>query len=69
MKKPKFWENICGCPIYSRAGMLASAMPVGVSAYVFANRYDTGHGTVAAGSLLSAICSVVSLSLVLVLIG
>ncbi len=56
-------------PMWARAGILASAMPVGVSAYVFANRYDTGHGTVAAGSLLSALCSVVSLSLVLVLIG
>ncbi len=52
-------------PLWARAGVLASAMPVGISAYVFANRYQTGHGTVAAGSLLSALCSIVSLSLVL----
>jgi hypothetical protein len=50
-------------PLWAKAGVLASAMPVGISAYVFANRYRTGHGTVAAGSLLSALCSIVSLSL------
>jgi predicted permease len=55
-------------PLWAKAGVLASAMPVGVSAYVFANRYNTGHGTVAAGSLLSALCSIGSLSLVLLLL-
>jgi predicted permease len=53
---------------WAKAGVLAAAMPVGISAYVFANRYDTGHGAAAAGSLLSSLVAVFTLSLVLILL-
>lgn len=56
-------------PLWAKAGVLASAMPVGISAYVFARRYGIGHGSVAAGSLLSAICAIATISLVLILLN
>ncbi|MCB1671198.1 MAG: AEC family transporter [Gammaproteobacteria bacterium] len=56
-------------PVWAGAGVLASAMPVGMSALVFANRYRTGHGVVAAGSLISSVCSVFTLTLILLLLA
>ena len=56
-------------PLWANAGVLASAMPVGISAYVFAKRYKVGHASVAAGSLLSALLSPITLSVVLILLG
>jgi len=54
---------------WASAGVLAAAMPVGISAYVFANRYNVGHGAAAAGSLLSSVLSIFTLSVVLVLLN
>ncbi len=54
---------------WASAGVLAAAMPVGISAYVFANRYQIGHGAAAAGSLLSSILAIFTLSLVLLLLN
>ena len=54
---------------WASAGVLAAAMPVGISAYVFANRYDVGHGAAAAGSLLSSVLGIFTLSVVLVLLN
>ena len=56
-------------PLWANAGVLASAMPVGISAYVFAKRYQVGHASVAAGSLLSALLSLITLSVVLIVLG
>ena len=56
-------------PLWANAGVLASAMPVGISAYVFAKRYQVGHASVAAGSLLSALLSPITLSVVLIVLG
>ncbi len=56
-------------PLWANTGVLASAMPVGISAYVFANRYKTGHAAVAAGSLLSAVLAPLTLTVVLLLLG
>lgn len=53
---------------WATAGVLAAAMPVGISAYVFANRYRIGHGAAAAGSLLSSVCTIFTLSIVLLLL-
>ena len=54
---------------WASAGVLAAAMPVGISAYVFANRYDVGLGAAAAGSLLSSVLSIFTLSIVLLLLN
>lgn len=55
-------------PLWAHTALLASALPTGISAYVFAVRYDTGHSLVAAGSLLTAVLGVVPVVLVLWLI-
>ncbi len=55
-------------PVWAGAGLLASAMPVGMSALVFANRYRIGHGAVAAGSLISSVCSLFTLTVILILL-
>lgn len=55
-------------PQWASAGVLAAAMPVGISAYVFANRYRVGHGAAAAGSLLSSVCTIFTLSVILLLL-
>lgn len=56
-------------PLWAHTALLASALPTGISAYVFAVRYDTGHALVAAGSLLTAVLGVVPVVLVLWLIA
>ncbi|MEX0618951.1 MAG: AEC family transporter [Pseudohongiellaceae bacterium] len=52
-------------PLWATVGVLGSAMPVGISAYVFANRYQCAHAAVAAGSLISALSSIVTISVLL----
>lgn len=51
--------------LWAKTALLASAMPVGISAYVFAVRYQTGQPAVAAASVISTLISLVPLTLVL----
>ncbi len=53
-------------PRLAAAGLLASAMPVGINAYAFASRYQCGLAPIAAGTLLSAITSLATVSLILI---
>ncbi len=55
-------------PLWAHTALLAATLPTGISAYVFAVRYDTGHAMVAAGSLMTAIFSIVPALIVLWLI-
>lgn len=55
-------------PLWAHTALLASTLPTGISAYVFAVRYDTGHAMVAAGSLMTAVFSIVPVLIVLWLI-
>jgi hypothetical protein len=52
-------------PLWAAAGLLASAMPVGINAYAFGTRYQCGLAPVAAGTLLSALLSLITISLIL----
>ena len=55
-------------PLWAQTALLASALPTGISAYVFAVRYDTGHAMIAAGSLMTAILAIAPVLIVLWLI-
>lgn len=52
-------------PLWAKTALLGSAMPVGISAYVFAVRYHTGQPAVAAASVISTLLSLIPLTLVL----
>ena len=52
-------------PLWAATALLASTLPSGVSAYVFATRYRASQGTVAAGTLISTLFSLVPVILVL----
>lgn len=55
-------------PLWAKTAILGAAMPVGISAYVFAIRYDTGQAAVAAASVISTLASLLPLTLVLLLV-
>jgi hypothetical protein len=52
-------------PLWAKTAILGSAMPVGISAYVFSIRYNTGQAIVAAASVISTLLSLLPLTLVL----
>lgn len=52
-------------PLWAKTALLGSAMPVGISAYVFAIRYQTGQPAVAAASVISTLICLMPLTLVL----
>ena len=54
-------------PLWVKTAVLAAAMPVGINAYVFSMRYNTGQAPVAAASVISAVISLIPMTLVLVL--
>lgn len=54
--------------IWAKAILLIAAMPVGLSAYVFAQQYQQVAATIASSILLSSVVSIFSLSLVLYLL-
>ncbi len=56
-------------PLWAKTALLASAMPVGISAYVFALRYQTGQSAVAAASVISTLLSLIPLTLILMWIA
>lgn len=55
-------------PLWAKTAILGAAMPVGISAYVFSIRYDTGQAAVAAASVISTLASLLPLTLVLLLV-
>lgn len=55
-------------PLWAKTALLGSAMPVGISAYVFAIRYQTGQPAVAAASVISTVVSLLPLALILTFI-
>ena len=55
-------------PLWAKTAILGAAMPVGISAYVFSIRYDSGQAAVAAASVISTLASLLPLSLVLLLV-
>ncbi len=48
--------------------LIAAALPVGISAYIFAKNTDGGESTIATGIVLSSILSIFSISLILTFI-
>lgn len=52
-------------PLWAKTAILGAAMPVGISAYVFSIRYNTGQAAVAAASVISTLASLLPLTLVL----
>ncbi|OFE12619.1 hypothetical protein PHACT_05255 [Pseudohongiella acticola] len=56
-------------PLWAKTALLGSAMPVGISAYVFAIRYHTGQPAVAAASVISTLLSLIPLTLILLWIS
>ncbi|MDO8908310.1 MAG: AEC family transporter [Pseudohongiella sp.] len=55
-------------PLWAKTAILGAAMPVGISAYVFSIRYNTGQAAVAAASVISTLASLFPLTLVLLLV-
>lgn len=55
-------------PLWAKTAILGAAMPVGISAYVFSIRYNTGQPVVAAASVISTLASMLPLTLVLLLV-
>lgn len=56
-------------PLWAAAGVMSAAMPVGINAYAFATRYQCALAPVAAGTLLSALLSLITISVVLLVLG
>jgi len=54
-------------PLWAKTAVLAAAMPVGINAYVFSMRYNTGQAPIAAASVISAVISLIPMTLVLML--
>ena len=52
-------------PLWAKTAILGATMPVGISAYVFSIRYNSGQAAVAAASVISTLASLLPLSLVL----
>lgn len=50
-------------PLWANTAVLASAMPVGVSAYIFAKKYNTSLALSASSIVISTLLSIVSISL------
>jgi len=55
--------------LWAAAGLLAAAMPVGINAYAFGTRYQCALAQVAAGTLLSALLSLLSVGGILIYLG
>jgi len=56
-------------PLWAAAGVLSAGMPVGINAYAFATRYQCALAPVAAATLMSALLSLGSISLLLLIIA
>ncbi len=56
-------------PMWATTAVLGAAMPVGISAYVFASRYQACQATVAAGSLISTVACLLPVLIILALLG
>lgn len=54
-------------PLWSAVAVMAAGMPIGVNAYIFAHKYQTGIATLSTAILLSTLLAVVSESLLLAL--
>lgn len=55
-------------PLWAKTAILGAAMPVGISAYVFSIRYNSGQAAVAAASVISTVASLLPLTLILLLL-
>ena len=49
-------------PLWAQAGVMIAAMPVGISVYIFARRYDRCETVAATAIVLSSLLSVVTIS-------
>lgn len=56
-------------PLWTATAVLLSAMPVGISTYVFARRYHCGEAQAAAAIVLSSLLSVATISVVVWWLG
>lgn len=54
--------------IWTAVATVAAGMPVGVNAYIFANRYDRGQAATAAAILLSTLVSVLTVTTLIALL-
>jgi len=56
-------------PLWASTAVLTAAMPVGISVYIFTQKYHAAEAQVATAIVLSTIFSVVSLSVLMIFIG
>jgi hypothetical protein len=54
-------------PLWGAVAVMTAGMPVGVNAYIFAEKYQVGMATLSTAVLLSTVLTVVSQSLLLAL--
>jgi predicted permease len=52
-------------PLWASTALLTSAMPVGISAYIFSQKYQVGESLIATGILISTLGSILTLSVLL----
>ncbi len=52
-------------PLWASTALLTSAMPVGISAYMFSRKYDACEAPITTGIFISTVASIFTLSLVL----
>jgi len=52
-------------PLWASTALLTSAMPVGISAYIFSQQYKVGEAAIATGILISTLVSIVTLSFII----
>lgn len=55
-------------PLWAAVAVIAAALPVGVNAYIMAERYQVGRATISAAILISTLLSVVTQSVLLGLV-
>lgn len=52
-------------PLWASTALLTSAMPVGISAYIFSQQYKVGEAAIATGILISTLVSIFTLSFII----
>ncbi len=52
-------------PLWGAVAILTSAMPTGISAYIFSKKYLACEDVVSTGTIISTVCSIVTLSIAL----
>ncbi len=52
-------------PLWASTALLTSAMPIGISTYIFSQKYKKGEALIATGILVSTLASILTLSVLL----